>query len=664
MRRRSRALVLVCLLVGALTILPARPALALPTDRYVDPAGSDTSNDCSSSLSPCLTVAHAIVEAVDGDTIHIASGTYTENLSVTEDLTVSGAGMDATILDGGGAGRVVYVSAATIVSISGLTIRSGNSGGANGGGIANDGTLSLDLVQVSENTGYLGGGIATYGPMIITNSIISWNDTSGGGGGGLFSDGAHTVSLNNVTVSFNSSPTGVGGLHVQGNGTLDITNVTVTGNSGATGAALTVTSGSTSNVLNTTIAGNTGSGLYAALSIYGTISFKNSIVSANTPDNCSIGGGATLNSLGNNLDSANTCSFGAAGDQINTDPLLAEHLADNGGPVPTFTLLGGSPAIDAGTNSGCPITDARSFPRPVDGDNDSTATCDIGATEMKEETTTTTITGHTPDPSAVGGSVLVSVTVTGSLTTPTGSVEVGGLDTNCTITLSGGSGSCNLAYTSAGVRPFLASYTGDSIHDASQQAVLHFVYLQKNLRSQGANDGWALESTETSSMGGTADSTAITGRLGDDASDRQYRSILSFNTASLPDTAEILTVILKIKPGSIVGTNPFTTHGALRADIRTPYFGTAAALVVGDFQAGASRSAVGTFGSTPISGWYQATLTGTAFPFVNLTGTTQFRLRFVNGDDDDTSADYLYFYSGDFGTTSSRPLLIIRYYVP
>jgi hypothetical protein len=44
-------------------------------------------------------------------------------------------------------------------------------------------------------------------------------------------------------------------------------------------------------------------------------------------------------------------------------------------------LLPSSPAIDAGTNTGCPTTDYRGYPRPVDGNGDGQAVCDLGAYE-------------------------------------------------------------------------------------------------------------------------------------------------------------------------------------------------------------------------------------------------------------------------------------------
>jgi hypothetical protein len=62
------------------------------------------------------------------------------------------------------------------------------------------------------------------------------------------------------------------------------------------------------------------------------------------------------------------------------DPKLGA-LADNGGPLFTHALLDDSDAIDAGGAAGCPTTDARGFDRPIDGDSDGTAKCDIGAFE-------------------------------------------------------------------------------------------------------------------------------------------------------------------------------------------------------------------------------------------------------------------------------------------
>lgn len=179
--------------------------------------------------------------------------------------------------------------------------------------------------------------------------------------------------------------------------------------------------------------------------------------------------------------------------------------------------------------------------------------------------------------------------------------------------------------------------------------------------SLGAQDGWVLESTETSGLGGTMNSAATAFQLGDDASNRQYRAILSFSTGSLPDNATIQSAVLKIKQnGTSVGVSPFTVLGSLLADIRMGSFG-AVALELTDFNATAAGLA-GTFGSTPVSGWYSMTLNATGRGYINRTGGTQFRLRFGTDDNDNSTDNYMKFISGDFA--SSQPQLIITYTVP
>jgi hypothetical protein len=66
---------------------------------------------------------------------------------------------------------------------------------------------------------------------------------------------------------------------------------------------------------------------------------------------------------------------------MTADPLL-QPLALNGGNTQTRALAPGSPAIDAGGDCPPPGVDQRGFVRPVDGNGDTVATCDIGAYEV------------------------------------------------------------------------------------------------------------------------------------------------------------------------------------------------------------------------------------------------------------------------------------------
>jgi hypothetical protein len=196
-----------------------------------------------------------------------------------------------------------------------------------------------------------------------------------------------------------------------------------------------------------------------------------------------------------------------------------------------------------------------------------------------------------------------------------------------------------------------------------------YVIQTERIRSNGTNDGWVLESNEDSNKGGSKNSTDTTFRIGDDAQDKQYRSILHFPTLHLPDNAVITKAILMMKVQSITGTDPFTTHGNIFIDIRSGPFGSFGpfgikALQNSDFEAPASLYNVGQIQSNSVGGWYWAMLDPMAFSAIDKTGITQIRLAFQVDDNDDLGADFISFYSGDFVDQRDRPHLMIEYYVP
>ncbi len=187
--------------------------------------------------------------------------------------------------------------------------------------------------------------------------------------------------------------------------------------------------------------------------------------------------------------------------------------------------------------------------------------------------------------------------------------------------------------------------------------------------SNGANDGWVLESNEDSNKGGTKNSNGATFILGDDARDRMYRAVLDFPTNQLPDNAVITQVILMIKRQGNVGADPFNTHKNISLDIRKGVFGSfgpfsIGALQVSDFQAPADKYTVGVMQGNQVGGWYWSVLDGVAFPFINLLGDTQIRLGFQIDDNDDRNNDYLTFFSGNAKALSDRPQLLVKYYLP
>jgi hypothetical protein len=162
-----------------------------------------------------------LAAAAPGDTVAFApglSGTVFlgSTLDITKSLTVQGPGPDTLALYGQQATQVFHVAAGVTAGISGLTVAGGSDW--QGGGIHNDGSLTLDRVTVRDNQAgdaFLsgsGGGIynAPGASLTITRSAFSNNvvniESSLQGGGGIYNGGALSVFA--TTFSGNSVSSG------------------------------------------------------------------------------------------------------------------------------------------------------------------------------------------------------------------------------------------------------------------------------------------------------------------------------------------------------------------------------------------------------------------------------------------------------------------------
>ncbi|MHB1356869.1 MAG: beta strand repeat-containing protein [Anaerolineae bacterium] len=179
---------------------------------YVSTTGTDTGT-CGTSGSPCRTIAMAIFRASDGDIISIAAGTYSENLQVYINLSFVGASAGSTIIDGGGAGRVIGVWAPS-AAFSDMTIQNGLNTGTNGGGIYTEGALTLSRVNVLSNTATSssGGGAFARGTIVVTGSLFSNNRADYGGG----LDSWGMIVVTNTDFISNSAVFSGGGAHAGG----------------------------------------------------------------------------------------------------------------------------------------------------------------------------------------------------------------------------------------------------------------------------------------------------------------------------------------------------------------------------------------------------------------------------------------------------------------
>jgi predicted outer membrane repeat protein len=391
---------------------------------------------------------------VNGDTIEVAAGTYTEvNITVSKSLTIQGAGMNETIVqahatEGSASNRVFTIDAGVVVMISDMTVRHGavTANPAQGGGIYNVGTLTLSKVKVCNNratgtTGHAyGGGLYIEGTMTIDQCIFADNLTQGGTDG---SDGYRAYG---------------GGIYVKLNQAANFTRCAFSGNRaiGGTGSnhngygfggaiCDAVTSGDVAviTLINCTLSGNTANSRGGAIYGQQTFTFKHCTIANNSAPQ---GGGIFSTTSNDNtgpilyhtLIADNTATFGpdinlrvqsrgynlietdangtididgngntATGNIIGSDPMLTP-LADFGGPTPTCALQDGSPALDQipnGTNGlgTAPLNvDQRGRARPYNGNGD------IGAYESSPTTptvSTTAISNITTTSAETGGNV-------------------------------------------------------------------------------------------------------------------------------------------------------------------------------------------------------------------------------------------------------------------
>lgn len=188
--------------------------------------------------------------------------------------------------------------------------------------------------------------------------------------------------------------------------------------------------------------------------------------------------------------------------------------------------------------------------------------------------------------------------------------------------------------------------------------------------SEAVNDGYLREQNETLDTADFLDNTAGNLKAGDTgtSTEKQYKSIVSFNTYGLPDAKNVVSAILSLRRNTVVGT-PFDDLGACQIDIKNGKFGTgvgAQALAFEDFSntlAPASEVAVvaGGMPQPPTDGdWSDGFLNAKGIFQVNRTGNTQFRVYFAADDDDDQSSDFINWYSGD-AAAASRPVLLVTY---
>lgn len=96
-------------------------------------------------------------------------------------ILVQGSGTATIVQDAAPDDRVLHILGGASVKITGLTL-SGGSSVVSGGGIQNEGNLSLDKCSISSNSASeYGGGVTKFGKLTVTGSQISDSSATSAG---------------------------------------------------------------------------------------------------------------------------------------------------------------------------------------------------------------------------------------------------------------------------------------------------------------------------------------------------------------------------------------------------------------------------------------------------------------------------------------------------
>jgi len=285
------------------------------------------------------TIQSAVDVAVNGDSITIAAGRYTENVTIAgKGLTLQGATSGITEVDAAGRGPVFTLGTAVaggtdyLIEIHNLTIARGNhiTGTLVGGGVQvrKGSYLHLYNSTITQNYAKYGAGIGIDSPgapvSLISGCLIAGNSNSGnsgssaGFGGGISVGRGSSADVESSSIVNNASNDG-GGIYTFTSSTLTLGNSVVSGNTAYSYRSPTGPDAGTGGGLETngsiSLAGDTisqnvavgvqgGGGAWlwvwdgTSLNISNTIITRNTLVTQDIPTSEGTGGGIGV--LGSN----------------------------------------------------------------------------------------------------------------------------------------------------------------------------------------------------------------------------------------------------------------------------------------------------------------------------------------------------------------------------
>ena len=374
-----------------------------------------------------LSLRKALELVATGEMIRFDPGLSGQSLTLTlgqlnlsRNVTIDASNLDKPIvIDANGAStghRVLAVPTGVTARLDSLVLMGGVTGsGQDGGGIHNEGDLTLQRVSVIDNrtgnganakAGHGGGIYHAGGTLTLIRSLVARNRTgrggsasiigpgfAGGDGGGIYCNGI--LMAEHCTIDGNlcgAGGNGVGPIQNGGSGgsggglynagQVELIHTTVSDNGvglGGSGSSLGGLTGSSGPA-------GRGDGFYQGAGT--SLVIENSVLGSN--------GGTDLFSEGtvaeeqvNLLSTIASSGLVASNGLLVADPLLAA-LGNYGGPTFSRPPRSGSPLLEAARNSSG-SQDQRGAPRLWDADGDGSDDPDLGAVEFQEITVTTVL---------------------------------------------------------------------------------------------------------------------------------------------------------------------------------------------------------------------------------------------------------------------------------
>jgi len=266
---------------------------------------------CATATGKC-TLRAAIEEAnanEEADTITLPANTYTLSLgqlTISEKVTITGAGAGSSIIDGNNASRIFLVDAEGVgtISLQSVTLTRGKvSNTSDGGAIYNNRSLlELKNIELKNNTAGYGGAIFNNTGTVTMESAKLSNNKASTEGGAIhhFNETSANpkprMTLTNVVVENNESFSAGGGIYVNPVTDFILRNSTISGNK-------------------ITSADGVGGGLF----INGTATIENSFIVSNETktSGCSdtggcSGGGIAIDTTGELILTGSTVEYNTA----------------------------------------------------------------------------------------------------------------------------------------------------------------------------------------------------------------------------------------------------------------------------------------------------------------------------------------------------------------